>query len=771
MPSLNSCSEPAPVRSPGQGPVLPRESLAAQPHWSEWFTAKRFAAVLGVLIAANFAAILCGFQTFFLRDFGYFSYPLAQYHRECFWRGELPLWNPFNSCGMPFLAQWNTLTLYPPSLIYLLFPLPWSLNLFCLLHLFAGGMGMYFLAHRWSANRFAACMAGTLFVFSAFTLNCVMWPNNIAALGLMPWVILLAQRGWQWGGRQLLIGALAGALQMLAGAPEMILLTWFTVAGVFVVDLINGDTPRMRAIVRAGIIGLLIAGIAAAQLLPFFELMRSSDRSQNFATASWSMPGWGWANFFVPLFHSYAAPIGTYFQPGQDWIASYYTGVVGVVLAGVAIFTVRKPRVWLLAALVILGVALAFGDNGFLYPALKRAFPQLNFMRYPVKFLILVNFALPLLAAFAVTAILETKSRAHFRTLLVAGGAAAIIIAGIVWYAHTHPGRWENPQFTQWNGLIRIVVLASVAALFMGFTRMSRDQMIRIMAGLVLVILALDGITHGPKATPSLPAGVLQPGLVKLDPAPGLHGHRAMLIRPAHDEVYATMISDPLKDFVLHRQALFGNCNLIDGVPTPDGFFSLYIKESRQLWSHLWFRQTNYAVSPLLDFLSVAHVNAETIFDWTNRASTLPIATIGQAPVFANPATTLESLLSPTFDPKRTVYLPADAKTLVRATQPVEARILSANFTAHRVQLKVDASADTLLVLAQSFYGPWRASMDNHPAPLLRANHAFQAVPVAPGIHDIVIEYRDKAFRMGFIVTLCTLMLATTFWFLRPRWL
>jgi hypothetical protein len=771
MPDSHSCIEPGPVRSREHGPALPRESLAAQSHGSEWFTANRFAALLGGLIAAHFAAILCGFQTFFLRDFGYFSYPLAQYHRECFWRGELPLWSPFNSCGMPFLAQWNTLTLYPPSLIYLLLPLPWSLNLFCLLHLFAGGMGMYFLAHRWSGNRFAACVAATLFVFSAFTLNCVMWPNNIAALGLMPWVILLVQRGWQRGGRQLLIGSLVGALQMLAGAPEMILLTWFTVAGIFVVDLIHGDTPRTRALVRSGIIGLLIAGIAAIQLLPFFELMRASDRSQNFATASWSMPAWGWANFFVPLFHSYAAPIGTYFQPGQDWIASYYTGVVGVVLAGVALCAVRKPRVWFLAALVFLGVALAFGDNRFLYPALKRVFPQLNFMRYPVKFLILVNFALPLLAAFAVAAILETKSRAHFRTLLIASGAAAIIIAGIVWSAHAHPARSENPQFTQWNGLVRIVVLASVTSLLMGFTRASRDRMIRIMAGLVLLALALDGITHSPKATPSLPAGVLQPGLVKLDPAPGLHGNRAMLIRPAHDEVYATMISDPLKDFVLHRQALFGNCNLIDGVPTPDGFFSLYIKESRQLWSHLWFRQTNYAVSPLLDFLSVAHVNAETIFDWTNRPSALPIATIGQAPVFAEASATLESLLSPAFDPARTVYLPANAKALVRATQTIEAKILSAKFTAHRIQLKVDAAADTVLVLAQSFYGPWRASMDKQPVPILRANHAFQAVPISAGTHDIVFEYRDQAFQTGAIVTFCALILGTGLWFLRPRWL
>ena len=88
---------------------------------------------------------LVGQGTFFHRDFSIFGYPLACYHRESFWRGEFPLWNPLNDCGLPFLAQWNTMTLYPLSLFYLLLPLSWSLGVFCLGHLFLGGMGMYFL--------------------------------------------------------------------------------------------------------------------------------------------------------------------------------------------------------------------------------------------------------------------------------------------------------------------------------------------------------------------------------------------------------------------------------------------------------------------------------------------------------------------------------------------------------------------------------------------------------------------------------------------------
>ena len=88
-----------------------------QPGW--------FALVLGAMVAVAFPQVLAGTATFAARDFGLFSYPVAYYQRECFWQGELPFWNPYNYCGIPFLAQWNTMCLYPPTLIYLVLPLPW----------------------------------------------------------------------------------------------------------------------------------------------------------------------------------------------------------------------------------------------------------------------------------------------------------------------------------------------------------------------------------------------------------------------------------------------------------------------------------------------------------------------------------------------------------------------------------------------------------------------------------------------------------------------
>ena len=159
-PGTDACSHPGGGgRSAESFGVEPGSNLNAGQEASpdcSWLTSRRFALLLVVLVLVDYGAVILGWKSFFFRDFGYFGYPLAHYHRECFWRGELPLWNPLSCNGLPFLAQWNTLTLYPLSLIYLLLPLPWSLNLFCVAHLVLAGTGMFVLARHWTGNRLAA---------------------------------------------------------------------------------------------------------------------------------------------------------------------------------------------------------------------------------------------------------------------------------------------------------------------------------------------------------------------------------------------------------------------------------------------------------------------------------------------------------------------------------------------------------------------------------------------------------------------------------------
>src|SRR6266508_2871476 len=156
-----------------------QKSLAA----NDPFTIGRFALGLALLLFVAFPDVLLGWRSFFTRDFSSFGYPLACHVQQSFRGGEIPLWNPYNFGGLPFLAQWNTLAVYPLSLIYILLPLPWSLNLFNILHVYLGGLGMFCLARGWLKDGRAASVAGVGYAFGGVLVSALMWPNNIAALG------------------------------------------------------------------------------------------------------------------------------------------------------------------------------------------------------------------------------------------------------------------------------------------------------------------------------------------------------------------------------------------------------------------------------------------------------------------------------------------------------------------------------------------------------------------------------------------------------------
>ena len=369
-----------------------------------WLTPGRFALFLGLLIFTTFPAVLLGGRTFVIRDFGMFGYPLAYFQRQSFWQGHLPLWNPYSNCGLPFLAQWNTLTLYPLSLIYLLFPLTWSLSFFCLAHLFWGGLGMYFLAYRWTTHCLAAALAGVIFSFNGLSLNALMWPNIETTLGWLPWVVLLAQRAWRDGGKAVVWAVFAAAMQMLAGRPEPILFTWLILVVLACGDWISYRAAGGRILFRFCLLGVLVALVCAAQLLPFLELLAHSQRDAGFGSAShnWSMPLWGWANFLVPLFRTASTAQGVFFQTGQYWTSSYYAGIGTVLLGAVAVRRVCDWRARVLAGFLFVGLVLAFGDASPLYCGLRYCFPGIGFLRYPVKCVILVLAVAPLLAAFGV---------------------------------------------------------------------------------------------------------------------------------------------------------------------------------------------------------------------------------------------------------------------------------------------------------------------------------------------------------------------------------
>jgi len=749
-----------------------RDSPSRRPA-EAWLTPGRFALILAALVAAFFSDVLFAGKTFVFRDYGIFTYPLAYYQRECFWRGEWPLWDPLNNCGIPFLAQWNTATLYPLSLIYLLLPLTGGLNLFLLAHLFLAGFGMFLLASRWSENRLAAAVAGIAFVFNGMTLNSLMWVGNLAALAWMPWVVLATETAWKHGGgRRIATAALAGAVQMLAGGPEITLLTWFVVTGLWLGSLWS-DPMRAATAARWFLVILLVSLLSAAQLLPFLDLLSHSDRSPALGASFWAIPSSGWANLLVPLFQCYRSPLGVYFQPGQDWTSSYYPGIGVLALALLAIRLARTPCVGLLFGMAVLGFILAMGENGPLYSGLLKIFPPLGFMRYPVKFEFLTTFSVPLLAAFGVAGLSQAGawSATLRRTILLALCLAAVT-AGVIGYSCVHPLPAEPWTVVTVNGLTRILFLGLILALVLACFRIQQFNR-RIIAGLLLLVMVwLDAATHAPRQNPTVAGSVYQPRLLpeqlKVNPRPG--DARAFLEKQTHDLVYGWMLSDPYQDYLGRRAALLGDCNLLDGIATPGGFLPLYVREQWTVFLALFNSATNQFPDGLADFLGIAWMsNPARPSDWRFRPSYLPVGILGPQPVFVEPSEIPGLLLGPDFDPRKTVYLAPEARAWLTATHPVRGTVQNVQYAAQHQTFETDAGGAALLVLAQTWYPPWRAYVDGRPVRLWRADYAFQALEVPAGKHRVVLIYRDRFFLAGVMISLVTLIGSGLFLWLRRR--
>jgi hypothetical protein len=736
-----------------------------------WLTPGRFAILLAALIIACFPEVVAGFETFFFRDFAGFGYPLAFYHKESFWRGELPLWNPLNNCGLPFLAQWNTLALYPLSLFYLLFPLSWSLGVFCLLHLFLAGMGMYFLAHRWTSNRLAAAVAGVIFGFNGLTWHSLMWPNNISAFGWMPWVILTAEMAWAaGGGRRIALAALVGAMQMLAGAPEIILLTWCTAGSLWLAQFAGGGTPRARMAVRFAFVLALVAGLAAAQLLPFLELLGHSQRDTGFGDSQWAMPRTGWFNYLVPLFRLRPSNPGPSSQVAQYWTSSYYLGVGTIALALLAAWRARDRRTWVLMALAGFSLIMALGDNGFVYTWVKRVLPQIGFMRFPIKFIVLATFVIPLLAARAV-AWLQTmppaerpaeRRKVSFLALGLLG-----LMAVISWLAWNSPKPPDNAAAsydmtgTLWNALSRAGFLVAILGCLLALREVNSSRLQQLLCISLLLLLWFDVFTHAPGLSPTVSRRVYEPDRIrqylKWDTQLSAGGSRAMPTPTSVLKMQFRMLAKPQDDIDGRRLALFADYNLLDHAAKVDGFFSLYQREASAL--NVWLYTVTNGLTPLKDFMGVSHISESThAGEWAVRDTSMPLITAGQEPIFAQDPVAYQGMISENFDPRNFVYLPPEARPLITATRRVEAKIISRQFSAQTVVAEVESSAPAMLVVAQSYYHPWHAYVDGQPVHLWRANYAFQALEVPAGRHQVKLAYEDRAFWCGAVISLASLL-------------
>lgn len=304
--------------------------------------------------------------------------------------GRAPLWEPSLYFGMPMAGSMQGGLFYPASLFYCLFGFATATALFQALHLFTAGWlcALWLRACRLS---WGASLGGALlFAFGGVMIARLPFLNHLSTLAWAPALALFFRRPAPL--------ALTLALMVLAGYPTFIpgcaVAAW---VAAYAAARPEGWSwgAGARDWAKAG---LLAGGLAAAQLLPGFELAAHSRRSSGVGLAE--ALTWG----FTPAdLLQWVGPLALgikNFHPAVDWTLCVYLGIVGVAAAACGACALPRRRALVLGAAIAAVVVLTLGASNPLSAALwKGGLSPLRFVRYPGNLAYIAMLPLAALAA------------------------------------------------------------------------------------------------------------------------------------------------------------------------------------------------------------------------------------------------------------------------------------------------------------------------------------------------------------------------------------
>ena len=720
--------------------------------------------ILALALAAVFYRLLIG-EAFFWGLPSLQFYPWREYAFDLLRAGQLPLWNSMNGAGAPLFANYQSSLLYPLSWIGFILPLAQTMSVVAMLHLFIAGWGMWRFTGELKFSSLGSGVSALAFGMTAYLVARLGTYPVVQTAAWLPWMLWATVRILE-SGRTRSAGLLAifTALLLLAGHAQT---AWYSLllTGLFALWWTLTHRPiRWLRLAIVAVCMALGAGVAALQLVATAELLRQSQRSggvdfdyaMNFSYAPARI-----LNMFAP--NVFGTPAnGTYITGGAFFEDAVYIGLIPLIAALTALIgwlTELRRRAaehstvyaaapfWFL--IVIVAFVFALGTNSPIFPFLYRNIPTFNLFQGPVRWHLCTVFGLSVLAGMGVTAWGRSRRRRRWavRLTVACGAASALAILALLFFPST----------------IKAVTLLEQAAIAVGLlgviggllTLSQPDPDTRAherWSTIVLIVVAADLIWAAWGLNPTVPASFYQA-------MPPTYGQTRNYWTKDGEE---TVKFKQLFRFNDYRTAVekqsevrlseLPNLNILDRVPLLNNFEPLLIGHFAEYVDLIEATKSK----PLLQAAGVGAVYAPDLQPLDQAGTRAWLVT---AVCWHQDEASLKAALSnPSWKPDQQLQMLGEGNC--DAPEVAGGQVASLSDNGNLVTVHVDAAHDSWLILADTDYPGWHASVDGAETPIYRANLNFRAVQVDAGVHDVRFDYRPDWLLPGALVSAVSLLIA-----------
>jgi hypothetical protein len=714
------------------------------------------------------------------------SIPYYSFAREMIRGGELPLWNPFSSAGMPFLADPQTGVFYPLNLLHYFLPLDWSVLLLTFLPYPLAAVFVYLYLREIDGGPFEASISALGFTYSGYYLQYSYGMTLLHGMLWLPALFLFGERAVQrhsvgWAS----LTGLMWAVQVFSGHLQLAYYTLgatiaylgFRAAAPLLKDWIRGRKPRFHDLLIPLTFGLFGPAFSTPQLLPAMEYIRMSNLARGYAAEAV-----GHLRYLPDLRILYG------FQYAWAEAHMVYAGATCLLLAASALIVAPNRYTVFFSGLAASALILAFGERFVISDVLSHVVPgfAVIHVHWPTRILFLYMFSISVLAGQALRFRLSEQNKFLKRFLLV---SIPVTLGGLIFFdpALTFLLKDEAP-IIHLPPLVMFLSFAATAVIVVTLRQIEAlsEAGFRLLLT-ILVFLELFYICRASRLIfCSFPSAISRPPSIDF-----LLGSQGGASIGTQSQAPRALGMDPDEKYGLDvkPEIMLSNLSTYYRIPDVQSYSPLSLQRYRQLveatnerdWDyHLTvFGLENLRDHRVLDLLSVGYALVPTPYadellkdapDWKQVYSD-PEATVLRNPhgfprafvaydvmVLETDEEVLREVAEGSVDLRRTAVVKReeisslDLSAVGSPKASTEATVMMHRDSPTRMQFQVSTPVEGVLIVSEAHYPAWQAQVDGEPRELFPVDYALQGVHIPKGSHQVRITFSGRSVLYGAII-------------------